>query len=362
MRELSLGHFRPTYHPFTAERNKMNYRMMSAFVGLALIVTASIVTTAGAEETVGDIDQIFLGTSNSSGSFKSVCDDCPCETCGDCDECDDYCSKPYLLGFIAPSAPGFEDFISPMTNPLYFEDPRNLTEARLIFAHHDVPANVLNGGNVQYLALHLRAALTERLSFIATKDGFLWGQPDVAPDGWADVNAGLKYTLISDPCEQFILSAGLTYELPVGSTRALQGNGDGDIHAFVSAGKQLGCNFHWISGLGYRLALDDNEGTDMVYWSNHWDYQLTDCWYPFMEANWYHWASSGTGALVGIEGGDIYNLGSQDVTGNDIVTMGWGIKYKPTDNREIGIVYEVPLTERRDILESRLTFDYIIRY
>lgn len=172
----------------------------------------------------------------------------------------------------------------------------------------------------------------------------------------------MKYTLISNPCEQFILSAGLTYELPVGSTRALQGNGDGDIHAFLSMGKQLGCNFHWVAGAGYRAAPDDNAGTDMMFLSNHFDYQLTDCWYPFMEVNWFNWNSSGTGAVSGIEGGDIYNLGSRNVTGNDIVTMGWGLKYKPKDCLELGLAYEVPLTERRDIMESRLTADVIFRY
>ncbi|REK26465.1 MAG: hypothetical protein DWQ42_09075 [Planctomycetota bacterium] len=331
----------------------MHYRFVISLVSLLAAVSTSQGPSAFAQT-----DERAEATTSSVSYLAASCED---DCCDECDSCCDVCCEK-LLGFIRPSAPGFEDFISPMTNPLYFEDPRNLTELRLIFAEHDVPAGVLNGGNVQYLALHIRAALTERLSFIATKDGFLWGQPNVAQDGWSDVNGGLKYTLYSDVCRQEIVSAGLTYEMPVGSTRALQGNGDGDIHAFLSAGKLLGCNVHWITSLGYRMALDDDEGTDMAYWSNHWDYQLTDCWYPFAEVNWYNWTSSGTGALIGIEGGDIYNLGSQGVTGNDIVTGALGIKYKPSDCREIGIVYEEPLTDRRDILESRLTIDYILRY
>lgn len=325
---------------------------------LVLLAAAMFASPAGAAEPANDYD--YFAVSNAAESFAGgeACGDdaCGCDTdCGCCD-----CK---LLGFIAPSAGCFEDFISPMTNPLFFEDPRNLTEIRVIFAQHDVPENVLNGGEVQYLAAQIRVALTERLSIIAVKDGFMWGQPDVAPDGWADVTAGLKYTLISNPCEQFILSGGLTYEMPVGSTRALQGNGDGDLHAFLSMGKQLGCNFHWLSGLGYRAALDQNEGSDMMYWSNHIDYQLTDCWYPFIEANWFNWTRSGdVAATAGLEGGDLYNLGSQNVAGNNIVTVAAGLKYKPSDCVEVGVAYELPATDRRDLMESRLTADFIYRY
>ncbi len=335
----------------------MSIRTFSMMLGIVLAAAPAFAADNG-----GNPDYDYFEVSNTASS----CDVCGEDTCG-CEEdvcCDDSCGccDSKLLGFISPSAGCFEDFVSPMTNPLYFEDPRNLSEVRFIFAHHDVPNNVLGGGEVQYLAAQIRVALTERLSIIAVKDGFLWGQPDVAPDGWADVTAGLKYTLISNPCSQFILSGGLTYEIPVGSTRALQGNGDGDITMFLSSAKQIGCNFHWMGAFGYRKALDDATGTDMLYFSNHLDYQLTDCWYPFIEANWFNWTSSGNGALSGLEGNDLYNLGSQDVTGNDIVTMGWGVKYKPTDCLEVGVAYEIPLTERRDLLESRLTADLILRY
>ncbi|MCA9065758.1 MAG: hypothetical protein KDA96_21965, partial [Planctomycetaceae bacterium] len=34
----------------------------------------------------------------------------------------------------------FDEFISPITNPIFFEDPRTLTEARLIYVNHSLPA------------------------------------------------------------------------------------------------------------------------------------------------------------------------------------------------------------------------------
>ena len=100
----------------------------------------------------------------------------------------------------------------------------------------------------------------------------------------------------------------------------------------------------------------------MMFWSNHLDYQLHEDLYPFLEVNWFHWTRSGTGGVAGVEGNDIYNLGSTGVAGNDIVTMGAGMKKKLHDNVEVGDVYEFPLTKRRDLLESRVTADLILRY
>ena len=85
-------------------------------------------------------------------------------------------------GLIAPSDHAFDDFISPMTNPVFFEDPRTLTEARFIFINHHVPDG-LGGGDVQLFALQLRAALTENLSFIATKDGYIVSDNGLINDG-----------------------------------------------------------------------------------------------------------------------------------------------------------------------------------
>ena len=171
------------------------------------------------------------------------CDGC-CDTCGCGRGC---CCGGKLLGVFAPSDPCYSDFISPMTNPVNFEDPRTLTEARLIFLNHWLPPE-LAGDCVQLYALQLRAALTDRLSVIATKDGYIVSQSTlpVLDDGWADVAAGLKYNLFSNPWRGRILSAGVTYELPSGSRSALQGNGDGEFHMFLTGGARA-LGGHWLS-------------------------------------------------------------------------------------------------------------------
>lgn len=273
---------------------------------------------------------------------------------------------PKLLGFIAPSDQCFSCFISPMTNPVFFEDPRTLSEVRFIFLNHVIPNRApLVGGDVQVLAAQVRAALTDRLSIIVTKDGFIFAgaDPVIMDDGWADVNLGLKYNLWSDPECQRLLSAGLTYELPIGSTKALQGNGDGLFHLFLTGGTAFSSYGHWISGAGFWLPADSAAESQVFYWSNHWDWQINGGnFYALTEVNWYHYMRSGAGGVPGLEGGDLINLGSTGVAGNDIVTGAIGGKYKPTDYTEIGVAWEVPLTDRRDVLDNRLTVDWIIRY
>ena len=249
-----------------------------------------------------------------------------------------------------------------MTNPVFFEDPRNLTEARLIFLNHSVP-NSLGGGDVQLYALQLRASLTENLSFIATKDGFAVSDNPLVDDGWADVAAGLKYNLIQDPYSQMLLSAGAVYEMPIGATRTRQGNGDGEFNIFATGGVEVIDNVHYVTASGFRLPVDTNAESQVWYWSNHLDYQIGGTGlYLLGETNWYHWMKSGSAFPAPVEGGDLFNLGSAGVAGNDIVTGALGVKYKPADNMEIGFAWEIPLTDRKDILQDRLTVDWIIRY
>lgn len=293
---------------------------------------------------------------------SAPCEACAEEECG----CDAGCG---LLGnlsplcWLKPSDHCYDCFISPMTNPLFFEDPRTLTEARLIFVHHQLPPE-LGSGDLNYVALQARAALTENLSFIATKDGFIFASDD-APldDGWADVAAGLKYNIYKDPDLQRIVSIGGTYALPVGSTRALQGRNDGEFHLFATGGTQLGDSSHWISGAGVRLPSDNADGSQMSYWSNHVDTLL---WWPgvyaLAEVNWYHWMKSGNGGVPGYAGLDLFNFGSTGVAGNDVVTGAFGFKYKPSGNLELGVAWEVPVSGRHDVIDNRLTVDCIVRY
>lgn len=275
------------------------------------------------------------------------------------------CCKEKLLGLFMPSDCRFVRFISPMTNPVYFEDPRNLTEARVLFVNHRIPGTVLGGGNVQIAALQMRAALTERLSLIATKDGYIFSGGGDAPDinGWANVAMGLKYNVFADAEMQRLISVGARIEMPFGSYHALQGNSKtSNFDLFLTGGTQLGELSHLISASGFRLPADHNQQNTQFYWSTHLDRQLRNRpIYGLLECNWYHWMSNVAGGPP-VGGLDFYNLGSSGVAGSNIVTGAIGMKYKPSAGLEIGLCYEVPLTSRKDLMQDRITADLILRY
>lgn len=270
-----------------------------------------------------------------------------------------------LLGVIAPSDQDFYCFVSPQSNPLLFEDPRTLTEIRAHFVNQWIPDSnpVFAGGTAQYLAVQARIALTKRLSIIANKDGYLWLNPGTGAgaQGSADISAGLKYNLIRNPETQTIVSAGFSHAFPTGAQRAFQGNGNGEWNLFLTGGREFfGCA-HWVSGTGIRLPNNDVLSTSS-YWSNSIDVQLTRRLYGLFQLNWFHWYESGTALPVGFEGNDLFNLGSTNVAGNDIVTSSFGGRYKFGRYHEAGIAYEFPLTQRQDLLQSRLYLDLILRY
>jgi hypothetical protein len=324
-------------------------------------------TRLDAEVSPSDLDAIHvpahLVALSAEESADAASAECGCEESAYGGNCD--CSRNYGLGglcsLIQPSDHCFDDFISPMTNPVFFEDPRNLTEARVIFLNHKVPLTA-GGGDIQLYATQLRAALTDRLSLIASKDGYIVSQNPVVGDGWADVSAGVKYLLYSDSAAQQLLSAGVVYEIPLGTHDARQGQGDGTFDLFLTGGSRIGCHGHWIGAGGIVLPTDDEANSTWCYISNHFDYEFYPGVYALTEFNWYHWLESGGNGIPGIEGGDLFNFGSTGVAGNNIVTGAFGLKYKPSGHTEIGVAWEVPLTERRDVLENRLTFDWIFRY
>ncbi len=265
------------------------------------------------------------------------------------------------FGILKESDHAFSSFISPMTNPVFFEDPRQLTEARGIFFQHKVPT-ALGGESVQLYALQLRARLTENISLIATKDGYITSSNPLVDDGWADLAAGLKFTLIRDTCKQRLVSAGFTYEAATGSASALQNNGTGEFNLFMTAGAKIGERAHWISAGGLRLPTNPTDESTSSYWSNHFDYMLLPRVYFLNEYNWYTWLGAGQDGIGGVEGLDVFNLGSPGVSGNDIVTSAIGLKFKPGIHSELGCAFEFPLTDRRDIIDNRITVDFILRY
>lgn len=256
----------------------------------------------------------------------------------------------------------FDSFVSPITNPIFFEDPRALTEIRPIFVNHKAPLTA-GGGSVQLYAAQIRLRLTENVSLIAVKDGYINSSNALIGDGWGDLGAGLKFTFLRDVERQSIWSGGFTVGLPTGDRDALQGNGDGELNLFLSGAKKLSNRINWMTASGIRTPFNNSDQSMSSYWSNHINCQVTNSFYLVAEANWFHWLSAGKdGPVPGVEGLDIINLGSPGVAGNDIVTAAFGFKYKAGRHSELGCAFEFPLTERRDIIDNRITLDWRLRY
>lgn len=296
---------------------------------------------------------------------NAACDGCAGDGYSEApDCCDCSCDCQRLLGML-PSDHCFDRFVSPLSNPFFFEDPRSLTEARGLFLDNALPG-FAQGGDAQVWAAQLRGRLTDRLSFIAPRLGYIKvnqaANQGGGPEGFLSAPVGLKYNFIRDVDRQFLASAGVTYFIP-GSARAFSNFGDGDFHFFLTGGKQFFDYAHWLSATGFRIPDNNNWGTQLWYWSNQLDCEVVDGWYGVFGVNWFHWLRSADNNFTGqITTIDLIDLPAGDVAGNDVVTGVVGLKWKPSSHTELGAAYEFPFTEFADILHSRVYVDFIVRY
>ena len=80
-------------------------------------------------------------------------------------------------------------------------------------------------------ALQFEYALNDRLSIIATKDGYgemNFDNPAFNDSkGFANLGGGLKYAFLLDPISKTAVSSSLTLEFPTGNSDVLQGEGKG---------------------------------------------------------------------------------------------------------------------------------------
>lgn len=255
--------------------------------------------------------------------------------------------------------------ISPVSNPVNFEDPRIQSNLRPIFVYHKLDDRfVTGGGDAKIYALQARFAVTDDLAIIATKDGYIDLNPDdvVAKDeGIADIAAGLKYAAWRNEDSSALLSVGLRYEFPLGDEEVLQGQGDGMINPFLSYAAAFdGWNF--MAGTGARLRRDDSD-------SSFWDADLhvdfpVGSFYPLMELNFVHVISAGDRLPIPDEGFDFFNLGSSDADGKTMVTGAVGTRYRFCDNLDFGIAYQFPVTQGAGsrLNEWRVTTDLIYSF
>lgn len=285
----------------------------------------------------------------------------------------------------SPPAAGFDSVRRPISNPTLFDLAIPRTGVHAIYMHQKLPSQIRMAGggklpldgDFNVYALQLEYALNDRFSIIATKDGYVDFNPDSTlneDEGFADIAAGVKYAFILDPVNQLAVSGSLVVELYSGDSSVFQGNGEGAVNLNVAAVKLLN-DWQFAGSVGVQLPFDTDEESVTSFVSTHVGYNITDRLYGLAELNWYHVISEGDGSsnfapqlgttvptIAGFEGGDLINLGSANPV-KDIVTAAIGIRYKLSDQADLGIAYEIPLTdEEENLMESRFTLDLVFTF
>jgi hypothetical protein len=288
--------------------------------------------------------------------------------------------------------------VAPMSMPYLFEDPYITTEVNLVGIYHGFPSDsVFGGGEAGVVALQARVALTDRLAFIATKDGYMINRPDHPwlknEEGFMDITGGFKYAVIDDRERGVIVTPSLRFEIPVGNADVFQGDGKGVFIPGLSVGWGPE-DVHFISDVGAQLPIDGDRDSSSLYYNFHLDQAFevgfipgADYIVPFIELNGMVWLDSGDGSSkvdlksppapaqhvplraaqnilngAGVtadrrfEGADVANLGSSGMAGEDLVTFAWGVRVPLRGGVSTGFSYERALSQRKDIFEQRATW------
>ncbi len=279
---------------------------------------------------------------------------------------------------------GFATARRPISNPTLFDLALPTTNVHPIFLHHNLPERVAvpggtvpMGGNVQVYALQFEIAFNERLSLVATKDGYVDIDAGTNPlwsddSGFANLGAGLKYAFIYDPANALAVSGTATVEVPTGNHDVFQGEGDGALNLIVS-GLKMFDDLQLAGGAGVKIPFDGQMAMTS-FMSGHISYEIVPWFIPLVEINWHHVLDPGDGTpsfftqaggavplVAAFEGHDLLNFGAVNSFHNrDLVTAAFGFRSRITDSIDLGAAYEIPLTsEEKGIIDDRLTLDLI---
>ena len=206
---------------------------------------------------------------------------------------------------IAPMASDpFAQAIRPITSPTLFDLAVPRTQLHGIFMHQSFPStlNTTIGevpvdGDFQLYALQLEYALTDTVSLVATKDGYIDLNPDSTlseDSGFANLAAGVKWAFIYDPEDRFAVSLTTQVEIPTGNGDVFQGTGDGALLPSLSLLK-LYDRFQFAGTLGLHLPFDTDEESTTLFSSAHLSYALTDRIFPLVELNYFRVLDEGDG-------------------------------------------------------------------
>ncbi|MCI0682045.1 MAG: hypothetical protein L0Y71_08075 [Gemmataceae bacterium] len=270
----------------------------------------------------------------------------------------------------------FDSFISPVSNPVFFEDPRALTEFRPIFIWQSTRDTnpVFAGGDNFFVILQGRVAFTEHVSLVINKLGWTWINPDGGfpgideGSGFSELHLGPKFTFIRNDNTGTVAAAGANFEIAAGSTDALQNTGNWSISPYFSIAQNFWRTsygaFNFMNTTGYSLSIDSKR-SDFLYSSFHLDYNILNAGklYPLIELNWTRYTMNGSQQPFDFDGTNLFNFGSMAVAGHSDLTMALGFRYKFSEAIQLGLAGEFSLLGGSRHMEGfRIGVDMIFRY
>jgi hypothetical protein len=223
---------------------------------------------------------------------------------------------------------------------------------------------------VSVVAAQARVALTDRLAFIATKDGYSWLDTGITPEGagWNDAALGLKYAFWIDEPAAWMMTGGMRLEIHNGDRDVLMGGDSGfnELSPFISFAKGWD-RFHLLGDINWRAPMDRNDGNHIIQWDVHADYEIAPetlpGFFPFLEIHALHYLSDADYLPLSVGGLDYTNFGSSDVAGTSVFWGDLGFRWKLTPNMSVGAAYGFPISDPDDdIFSQRVTLDMILSF
>ncbi len=268
----------------------------------------------------------------------------------------------------------FQDFVSPISNPMLAEDPRSLTELRPLFIYQTIPKTqpLYRGGNTEFFGLQARLAFTERFSVVLNRLGGNMfnpgdGSPLASATGFSEIWISPKFAFWRDAETHTIGTAGLMFQMPFGGANVYQDTGSLSLVPYFSYGTRLwktqAGTFTMQNTAGYSFGRNDLR-SDYLYDTAQLSFDLLDGhrFFPVVEMSWFHYTKNGQQRpFLGFEGRDLANVGSP-VSGRNYLSVAPGFRFNLTQAMQFGLSAEFPLFGTRDLMQFRLGLDFIWRY
>lgn len=176
-----------------------------------------------------------------------------------------------------------------------------------------------------------------------------------------DLALGFKYAVADSPENQFILTPGFTFKIPLGDREIFQGRGGGEWDLFMAAQKGFG-DFHLSGSLGIRLPNNRHENSTMVHYSVMADYYTCRWFIPFAAFNAFTVVDAGNNIGLNSEGYDVMNFGASGSQGVTQGTLAIGFRSRILSHVDLGIAYEKAIIKPYGLTDDRMTVDVSIRF